>query len=288
MKSILLFLALIVTTYSFAQDQSNEKITEYFDKDWKTIVDPAAASFYRTVEQAEDSLITVRDYFISGKIQMVALCSSTTPKLIFHGKRTLYLENGVVSHEGSFENNERVGTHRSFYENGNLRQVINYDKDKARYIQFLSEKGENLLPNGTGVIKEISDDKLRTNHTEIEDSVAIASYSVDHQTNDTVYTLVEKYPEYASGLQQMMHDIGSALKYPKSARRMGIAGTVFVQFIVSKEGYVKNCKVIKGIQDECDEEARRAVSQLGRWNPGKHRNKPVQVRFVLPVKFKFS
>jgi hypothetical protein len=30
------------------------------------------------------------------------------------------------------------------------------------------------------------------------------------------------------------------------------------------------------------------VSLLGRWNPGAHLNKPVKVRFVLPISFKLN
>jgi protein TonB len=83
----------------------------------------------------------------------------------------------------------------------------------------------------------------------------------------------------------MINDIRAAMKYPKSARRYGIEGTVYVAFLVGKTGEVSDVRVLKGIQRECDAEAVRAVTTLNKWQPGRHKGQAVYVKFVLPIKF---
>ena len=70
------------------------------------------------------------------------------------------------------------------------------------------------------------------------------------------------------------------------ARKKGIEGRVFVEFIVEKDGEVSNIKVIKGIGYGCDEEALKAVSSFTDWQPGVQRGKPVRQKMVMPITFK--
>jgi protein TonB len=86
----------------------------------------------------------------------------------------------------------------------------------------------------------------------------------------------------------MMKFIGKNLKYPSAARRMGIEGQVFVQFVVDAEGKISEVKTIKGISAECDKEAERVIKMMPPWKAGKQNGKPVKVRFVLPIRFKLA
>ena len=69
---------------------------------------------------------------------------------------------------------------------------------------------------------------------------------------------------------------------------MGDDGTVYVRFVVSKDGSISEVKTIRGISADCDKEAMRVVSMMPPWRPGKQNGKPVFVRFVLPIKFKLN
>ena len=62
-------------------------------------------------------------------------------------------------------------------------------------------------------------------------------------------------------------------------------GTVFITFIVEKDGSVTNIKVLRGIGGGCDEEAVRVVEAMPKWKSGMHEGKPVRVVFNLPVKY---
>ncbi|MBA4055045.1 MAG: hypothetical protein C0490_10060 [Marivirga sp.] len=78
------------------------------------------------------------------------------------------------------------------------------------------------------------------------------------------------------------------MKYPAVARRMSIEGSVFVSFVIDKEGVLSDIQVIKGISAECDKEALRVIKLMPPWKPGKQNGKAVRCRFVLPVKFKLA
>lgn len=105
---------------------------------------------------------------------------------------------------------------------------------------------------------------------------------------DELPILVEKKPEYPGGEAAMYKFINKHIKYPKKARKEGIEGIVYVQFIIDKEGNITKAKVIKGIGYGCDEEALRVVNKMPKWTPGTQRGKPVQVTFTLPFNFKLK
>ena len=82
------------------------------------------------------------------------------------------------------------------------------------------------------------------------------------------------------------------LKYPVIARENGIEGTAVVQFVVDRDGTVKDVSVLKEIGGGCGEEASRVVNTMNesgiKWTPGRQRGRPVKVQFRLPVRFKLQ
>jgi len=82
--------------------------------------------------------------------------------------------------------------------------------------------------------------------------------------------------------------IGQNLHYPDSARKHNIEGRVVVQFVVTEQGKITDCKVVKGIGYLCDEEALHVVSAMPPWKPGMQDGKPVAVYFTLPIRFKLT
>ncbi|MBC8436069.1 MAG: M56 family metallopeptidase [Bacteroidetes bacterium] len=103
--------------------------------------------------------------------------------------------------------------------------------------------------------------------------------------NDSVYKVVEKSPEYPGGKKALMVFLSENIKYPKEAIKKGITGTVYVSFIVEKDGSVSNVKILRGIGSGCDKEALRVVYLLKSWKPGMDKGKPVRVSFALPIKY---
>lgn len=105
----------------------------------------------------------------------------------------------------------------------------------------------------------------------------------EEEEEPEVFIVVEKQPELVGGLAKLQRSI----KYPEIARKAGIEGRVFVQFVVDERGRVLNPKVIRGIGGGCDEAAVEAVKQA-KFKPGMQRGRPVKVQYSLPIVFKLQ
>ena len=105
---------------------------------------------------------------------------------------------------------------------------------------------------------------------------------------EAIFTVVEQQAEFPGGFEAMGKFLAKNMKYPAQARRMGVEGSVFVSFVIDKNGNISEPQVIKGISAECDKEAVRVVGLMPPWKPGKQNGKPVKCRFVLPIKFRLA
>lgn len=135
---------------------------------------------------------------------------------------------------------------------------------------------------------EIDLDIEMTEDTRIEEVVfdVGAPDNIPEEKVDEIFTIVEEQPLPKGGIKAFYDFVGSNLDYPSGARRMGIEGRVFVEFVVEKDGSLTDIKVVKGIGAGCDEEAVRVISQAPKWNPGKQRGREVRVRMIMPIMFK--
>jgi len=98
-----------------------------------------------------------------------------------------------------------------------------------------------------------------------------------------IFLVVENEPVLIGGLE----GIQKSITYPELARRAGIEGRVFVQFVVDEKGNVIDPIVIRGIGGGCDEAALEAVKKA-KFIPGKQRGRPVKVQYALPVTFRLG
>ena len=110
----------------------------------------------------------------------------------------------------------------------------------------------------------------------------------EEEVADEIFTIVEESAAPDGGMQAFYTYVSKKLKYPSQARRMGIEGRVFVEFVVDKDGTLTNVKAIKGIGAGCDEEAVRVIKSHPKWSPGKQRGKAVKQKIVLPIVFKIT
>ena len=133
---------------------------------------------------------------------------------------------------------------------------------------------------------EIDLDVEVTEETVIDDIVF--EEPLDEEEVDKIFTIVEQDAFYPGGNAAFYSYISKKMKYPSQARRMGIEGRVFVQFVVDTDGSISEVKVMRGIGAGCDEEAIRVIQNSPKWNPGKQRGKAVKQRMFLPITFKLG
>ncbi|MEM9894816.1 MAG: energy transducer TonB, partial [Bacteroidota bacterium] len=100
-----------------------------------------------------------------------------------------------------------------------------------------------------------------------------------------IYTLVEESARFPGGLDSWGSYLLENLQYPATAKKLGIEGRVFVQFIVEKDGSISDAKVVKGIGGGCDIEAQRVIQETPNWIPGRNRGKLVRQKMIQMVAF---
>lgn len=120
-------------------------------------------------------------------------------------------------------------------------------------------------------------------------STALAQSIDDNKTalGGDIYTVVDHNPEFPGGMDAMIAWLGSNVQYPTAAREAGLEGTVYVSFVVERDGTITGVKVIKPNEKmkALEEEAVRAVRSMPKWKPGKANGKKVRVQFMLPIVF---
>lgn len=103
--------------------------------------------------------------------------------------------------------------------------------------------------------------------------------------DNTIPTYVEIMPEFPGGEAALMAYVKKNIVYPQVALDNDIQGKVTVDFVVGKDGTIRDVKVIKGIGFGCDQEAVRVVTRMPTWTPGRQNGRNVAVSYKLPIKF---
>ena len=117
--------------------------------------------------------------------------------------------------------------------------------------------------------------------------VVVSGYGNNSRSmaNEEIFESVEENPEFPGGVRALFAFIGQNLRYPVEAQQNNISGKVFVKFIIRKDGYISDLKVLKGVGYGCDEETVRVLSQMPRWKAGRQNGREVNVWFTMPVSF---
>jgi bla regulator protein blaR1 len=105
------------------------------------------------------------------------------------------------------------------------------------------------------------------------------------ENKEEAFVVVEKQPEFVGGQKAMFAFLGENIEYPESAQNDGIAGRVFVQFVVEKDGSITDVHILRSVREDLDKEAVRVVESMPNWIPGEMRGKAVRVVFNLPIKY---
>lgn len=113
---------------------------------------------------------------------------------------------------------------------------------------------------------------------------SIGTTSVD---TNTYRGGVEIMPEFPGGENALMQFLQSNLKYPSHLKEYNFKGTVYLSFIINREGEVTGLDVLRGVSESKDfeNEAKRVVARMPKWKPGRQNGQNVNVYFMLPISF---
>lgn len=110
----------------------------------------------------------------------------------------------------------------------------------------------------------------------------------DEVKESEIFVRAEVMPQFPGGDGVLLQYLAKHINYPTYAQEVGIQGRVIVQFVVDKDGTITDPVVVKSVDPSLDKEAIRVITSMPKWNPGMQRNKPVRVKYTLPVTFRLQ
>lgn len=161
------------------------------------------------------------------------------------------------------------------------------------YVSFVGFKSQTI---GIGR-KDRIDIALSKNQTRLEELVVVGYGFADKAKSQpeagktdtsSVLKVVEAMPEFPGGTSQLYRFLRKNIRYPGEAAQAHIEGRVYVSFVINKQGYIRNPKVLQGLGYGIDEEALRVVVSMPQWNPGRQNDVPVDVEYTLPINFQLN
>jgi TonB family protein len=301
MKKMQFQLLLLLLLFFFSENTSAQytKIILY-DKLGKK-VEPTKQMFemghfpfedYRILEENMiDGSVKVVDYYKDGKIKMtgqyqaseyigsVENIQTTQSQIevrdVRVGKFEWFYKNGVKKQVSNYINDKLVGRDSAWFDNGSISAVgeyLNGEKyAKWTYYFYTGEKSAELLYKNDKVIEE--------QYWEKDGSIQ----------SDTSLIKQEVSFNYTVPLNIF---IQNTIDYPLAARSNGVQGTVYIGFIVRRDGSVSDIEVVKGIEareigEMLNREALRVVSLTkDHWSSMKIQNRNVDCRMVIPIVFR--
>ena len=219
-----------------------------------------------------------------------------TPQASLENKRVLFLELGLIvsllAAIGAFSYSTAVRKVPVFQATGQTlidEEIVPIIRDtppeppKAPAIPQFSE------------ILTIVDDDVKTDDVIIFDDSDIEVPMYDYrevvvddpvEEEEVPFVLVEQKPSFQGGdANDFSRWISQHLDYPEIAKANGVQGRVMVQFTVQKDGSVGNVKLLRGVDPSLDKEALRVVALSPKWEPGRQRDRSVNVTYQFPVNF---
>ncbi len=97
----------------------------------------------------------------------------------------------------------------------------------------------------------------------------------------------EKMPYFQGGQDSLTLFLKDNINYPQFEKEQGIEGTVYISFIVEKDGTVSTVKIEKEVSNGPGfaREALRVVKLMPKWSPATLKGKPVRLSMTIPIKF---
>ncbi|MFN5209541.1 MAG: energy transducer TonB [Bacteroidota bacterium] len=115
----------------------------------------------------------------------------------------------------------------------------------------------------------------------------VETQEVIEEVNETPFVSVEEMPGFPGGEEALQKYMRKNITYPSLEKENNIQGTVYVYFVINKDGKVEDAKVVRGVKggSGLDAEALRVIKSMPNWSVGKQNGRPVKVQFTYPVKF---
>ncbi len=158
---------------------------------------------------------------------------------------------------------------------------------KSEMESATRRKAELLAASKALIVKTSAERTIERNRIIAEKAKLSPTYK--DNSGRVVYYKAEVDPSYAGGMDELNTYLQKNLKYPGEARDRGVQGTVFVDFVVDRNGNIREVVATDVVGEDVDaslkEEAVRVVASMPGWTAGRQNGKAVDASFSVPITF---
>ena len=159
--------------------------------------------------------------------------------------------------------------------------VVDEDKKMQDQEKIKEDDSKISIKNvAEGAEDFTSQDQMKKDVIVVEEPVKVEP--------EKIFDAVEQMPTFPGGDAALYKFIGDNLVYPAQAAEEGVSGRVTIRFVVERDGTVSQVTVARGKHPALDKEAKRVVSKLPKFIPGKQNGQTVRVSYTLPINFKLQ
>ena len=80
--------------------------------------------------------------------------------------------------------------------------------------------------------------------------------------------------------------IAENIIFPNDAKEFGISGTVYIAFVIDKDGSISNVEIIRGVHPIVDQAVLEVIKSSPKWEPGINNGRYVRVKYTIAIAFK--
>lgn len=139
---------------------------------------------------------------------------------------------------------------------------------------FVEEKERRYLNSLKGYFRDLTPSRLQD------------SSHIEFRIREDVYMIVEKMPSFVGGRDSLNMYLSRKVKTNPTLKSVTKEGKVFVEFLINEEGAVKNVSILKGLDENIDNECLKIVAEMPRWEAGEHYGEKVKVSYRIPIEIK--
>lgn len=238
-----------------------------------------------------DPTVEMLEYFSNGQLKIKQNVNNGRR----NGECIAYYANGQLAGKANMIDGKLSGESVEYYYNGQLKKKCNYilNNQNGGCMEYdFKESPTKLEPTRTGFNSvekkpEIKKPEIRQPQANKINSPLETRSSENTTTTPEILSSVEEYPEFPGGESELQKFIQDNLTTPQSAIDNGYKGKCFLKFVVTPDGSITNVIVTRGVSNcpDCDNEAKRIMSIMPKWKPGKNAGKTVYTMFTTIVKF---
>ncbi|MEO1253432.1 MAG: energy transducer TonB [Bacteroidota bacterium] len=253
----------------------------------------------------------VRRYFLDGNLAMEAYSVDNS----IQGEVIKYHKNAGIFEKSVYKNGKPFGKFKRWYPSGQLMGVF-YGISEQEQIgldyfeeirEFYFEDGRQSVVDGLGFAQTFYFDGSVAEQGDVSEGKKDGSwigynseggviYRENYEKNKLIrgesyyngavyqYEEINISSEYPGG-KERFNRIFDSLEHPQGKKRKRKTGTMFVFFVIEKDGSYSNIRFYYSLGPKFETVVKEALMNSKEWIPGKYRGIPLRQRMVQTVSF---